>query len=100
VGDEMPVVPKSSSKNMGDLSELWRGIAIQRICRISYSNNDFDVDDEMIIKWPTSQPMKNKHPEIDNPMEIRSGDKTWTINWVYWQYAWEVVYSDVGTCII
>lgn len=54
----------------------------------------------MIIKWPASQPKKNEHPDISNQMTIRSGDKTLTINWVIWQYAWKVVYSDAGTCFL
>ena len=50
--------------------------------------------------WPTSRPKKSKDVDEvpDNPMEIVTGfGKTLTINWVYWQYAWEVVYSNVSS---
>jgi hypothetical protein len=50
------------------------------------------------IRWPTSRPRKASADEIpDNPMNIGSGDLgQWIIDWIVWQYAWEVVYSDAG----
>lgn len=48
--------------------------------------------------WPISRPRKasaDDHP--DNPMTITSWLGTLIIDWVVWQYAWEVVYSDTGT---
>jgi hypothetical protein len=52
----------------------------------------------MISKWPVSHPKKASADNgPDNPMEIVTGwGQTLTINWVYWQYAWEIVYSDAG----
>jgi hypothetical protein len=52
------------------------------------------------FRFPVSCPSnkKEKKVEIDNSMEVVTGwGKTLTIDWVYWQYAWEVVYSDAGT---
>jgi len=49
--------------------------------------------------WPVSFPRKAHASDEtpDNPMEIVTGwGQTLTINWIYWQYAWEIVYSDAG----
>jgi hypothetical protein len=48
--------------------------------------------------WPVSRPRKFTDELPDNPMDIITGwGKTLTIDWIYWQYAWEIVYSDAGS---
>jgi hypothetical protein len=49
----------------------------------------------MNSRWPNSKPRKKR--VIDNLMTIEIGTKVLYFDWIYWMWAWKVVYADTGT---